>query len=515
MNPDASDVVWKNASYISLGVYNATNITAGPQHDPARNRTNPLDLSRAVPVGMVLGSFIMFAIVGNIMVILSVVCNRHLRIPTNYFIINLAIADLLLGTTVLPVSATLEILDYWVFGRIFCDIWAAVDVLCCTASIMSLCVISIDRYIGVRYPLQYPMIVTERRALLAMLGVWILAIVISIGPLLGWKQPPSQDDTECPITEEPFYALFSSLGSFYIPLAVILAMYCQVYIVAKRTTKNLEAGMMKERQEDSNEVTLRIHCKSQQIQELCSSSGGGGVMGRSALTVKLLKFSREKKAAKTLGVVVGMFILCWLPFFLALPIGSFNANLRPPETFFKVIFWLGYFNSCLNPIIYPCYSREFKQAFIRILRCQWKRKKQGWQAYYNYRCHQGSNQSSFLNGSQQTLSSIDPSPRCVASRLSPGSWTRGRSSSSGSSKPGSPSPGHVTQQRGALPGAGRAAAGALGRGRAIPVSPLAWEARTGLAVETRLGGGMGLVVNGRNADKEMDIVIKETPESIL
>lgn len=68
-----------------------------------------LDLSRAVPLGMVLASFIMFAIVGNILVILSVVCNRHLRIPTNYFIINLAIADLLLGTTVLPVSATLEV----------------------------------------------------------------------------------------------------------------------------------------------------------------------------------------------------------------------------------------------------------------------------------------------------------------------------------------------------------------------------------------------------------------------
>lgn len=92
------------------------------------NRTNgsvqraqhaaPLDLRRAVPVGMVLASFIMFAIVGNILVILSVVCNRHLRIPTNYFIINLAIADLLLGTTVLPVSATLEVsdrllIDYW------------------------------------------------------------------------------------------------------------------------------------------------------------------------------------------------------------------------------------------------------------------------------------------------------------------------------------------------------------------------------------------------------------------
>ncbi|XP_044079407.1 alpha-1A adrenergic receptor-like isoform X1 [Siniperca chuatsi] len=464
--------LWTNGS--SAGLYAGTQPPL-PGSNASSNRTAPLDLSRAVPVGMVLASFIMFAIVGNILVILSVVCNRHLRIPTNYFIINLAIADLLLGTTVLPVSATLEVLDYWVFGRIFCDIWAAVDVLCCTASIMSLCVISIDRYIGVRYPLQYPMIVTERRALLAMLGVWILAIVISIGPLLGWKQPPSQDDTVCLITEEPFYALFSSLGSFYIPLAVILAMYCRVYIVAKRTTKNLEAGMMKERQEDSKELTLRIHCRNQQIQELCPASkagGGGASAGRSTLTVKLLKFSREKKAAKTLGVVVGMFILCWLPFFLALPIGSFNSSLRPPETCFKVIFWLGYFNSCLNPIIYPCYSREFKQAFIRILRCRWKRKRQGWQAYYNYRCHLGSNNSSFLNGSQQTLSSISPSPRCVASRLRP---------------PPCPS----SCDRDPLPGP-------TGRARPSGVSPLAKDAGTPMGV----GAGRGATLNSQSVNKE-------------
>ncbi|XP_068187757.1 alpha-1A adrenergic receptor-like [Antennarius striatus] len=479
--------LWFNGTsadlYASVGPNSSINRTDATQRR-GHYGAAPLDLSRAVPVGMVLASFIMFAIVGNILVILSVVCNRHLRIPTNYFIINLAIADLLLGTTVLPVSATQEVLDYWVFGRIFCDIWAAVDVLCCTASIMSLCVISIDRYIGVSHPLQYPMIVTKKRALLAMLGVWALSTVISIGPLLGWKQPPSQDDTVCIITEEPFYALFSSLGSFYIPLTIILTMYFRVYIVAKRTTKNLEAGMMKERQEDSNELTLRIHCRSQQIQELCQSSkaGGGATAGRSTLTVKLLKFSREKKAAKTLGVVVGMFILCWLPFFLVLPIGSFSSNLRPPETFFKVIFWLGYFNSCLNPIIYPCYSREFKQAFIRILRCRWKRKRQGLRAYYNYRCQQGSNNSSFLNGSQQTLSSVSPSPRSITTRLRPPSW------------PSSSSP-----YREPLPGA-------KGRGRTSPVSPLAKDA----AKVSLLVSQHEVVVNGQSGNEDEHRSVKGT-----
>ncbi|XP_071670888.1 alpha-1B adrenergic receptor isoform X3 [Patagioenas fasciata] len=307
--------------YLKLSALNNGNLSANSSNETASNLDSPaLDISRAIIVGLILGAFILFAIVGNILVILSVACNRHLRIPTNYFIINLAIADLLLSFTVLPFSATLEVLGYWVLGRIFCDIWAAVDVLCCTASILSLCAISIDRYIGVRYSLQYPTLVTRRRAILALLGVWVLSMVISIGPLLGWKEPAPKDDKECRITEEPFYALFSSLGSFYIPLIVILVMYCRVYIVAKRTTKNLEAGVMKG-MSNSKELTLRIHYKNIH-EDTLNSTKSKGHNPRNSLAFKLFKFSREKKAAKTLGIVVGMFILCWLPFFIVLPLGG-------------------------------------------------------------------------------------------------------------------------------------------------------------------------------------------------
>lgn len=96
-----------------LDTNSSINCSNGSQHG-----ATSLDLRRAVPVGMVLAFFIMFAIVGNILVILAVVCNRHLRIPTNYFIINLAIADLLLGTTVLPVSATLEVRGRYIDYRL-------------------------------------------------------------------------------------------------------------------------------------------------------------------------------------------------------------------------------------------------------------------------------------------------------------------------------------------------------------------------------------------------------------
>ncbi|XP_053572193.1 alpha-1A adrenergic receptor [Bombina bombina] len=389
------------------------NVTA--ENNQTANQTLPaLNFTRAIVLGFTLGAFIVMAIVGNIMVILSVVTNRHLRIPTNYLIVNLAIADLLLSSTVLPFSATLEIVAYWVFGRIFCDIWAAMDVLCCTASIFSLCAISIDRYIGVRYSLQYPTIVTRKRAILALLGVWVLSTVISVGPLLGWKQPAPPDELDCEITTEPFYALFSSLGSFYIPLIVILVMYCRVYIVAKKITKNLEAGVMKEKM-DSKELTLRIHCRN--IQEDSSKSQ----QPRSSLALKLMKFSREKKAAKTLGIVVGMFILCWLPFFTNLPIIAIFQQLKPSETVQKIIFWLGYFNSCINPIIYPCSSKEFKRAFIRILKCQWSsRKKHGFRrsqtrprscsTFDNSRKDSLDEYGQFINGSQKTMLSRAPSP---------------------------------------------------------------------------------------------------------
>ncbi|CAG5922060.1 alpha-1A adrenergic receptor [Menidia menidia] len=319
-----------------------------------------LNVVKAVILGLVLGVFILFGVVGNILVILSVVCHRHLRTVTHYFIVNLAVADLLLSSTVLPFSAIFEILDRWVFGRVFCNVWAAVDVLCCTASIMSLCVISVDRYIGVSYPLRYPSIMTKHRALLAVILLWVLSVIISIGPLFGWKEPAPEDESICKITEEPGYAIFSAVGSFYLPLAIILAMYCRVYVVAHRESRGLRDGHKTEKS-DSEQVILRIHRGNTTVSE------DDSLRSRTHFALRLIKFSREKKAAKTLGIVVGCFVLCWLPFFLVLPIGSIFPAYRPSDTVFKITFWLGYFNSCINPIIYPCSNQEFKKAFQSLL----------------------------------------------------------------------------------------------------------------------------------------------------
>ncbi|XP_063051883.1 adrenoceptor alpha 1Aa [Engraulis encrasicolus] len=334
----------------------------------------PVGVAKALLLGLVLGLFLVLGVVGNVLVLLSVVLQRPLRSATRIFIANLALADLLLSALVLPFSALLELRGRWMFGRAFCDVWAALDVLCCTASILSLCVIAADRYVGVSYPLRYPALVTSRRAAIALVCVWTLAACVSVGPLVGWKEAAPEDEGVCGITEEPAYALFSACVSFYVPLCVLCVLYTRVYVVARRETHALAHGTKTERSDDEHQhVTLRVH-RGNALTHTHTAEDEAPRKRNTHLAVRLLKFSREKRAAKTLGIVVGCFILCWLPFFIVLPIGSMFPAYRPSESVFKVTFWLGYFNSCMNPLIYPCSSPEFKRAFLSLLRGQCHRR---------------------------------------------------------------------------------------------------------------------------------------------
>jgi hypothetical protein len=211
-----------------------------------------LSLSFALET-VALGLMILLTIGGNLLVIVAVVSSPKLRSPTYYLIVNLAVADLLLGITVLPLSATLELSGVWLLGSSACSVWTALDVLCCTASILSLCCISVDRYIGVSRPLAYSHIMTKRRARGLIAGIWALALAISIAPPLGWRDESSE--TECHVNKQLGYVIFSACGSFYLPAVVILVLYGLVYRAASRHSKFLESGSRVTR----SDVTLRVH----------------------------------------------------------------------------------------------------------------------------------------------------------------------------------------------------------------------------------------------------------------
>ncbi|KAH8295511.1 hypothetical protein KR018_012506, partial [Drosophila ironensis] len=191
--------------------------------------------SLAVAVFLVL---ILVTVVGNTLVILAVLTTRRLRTVTNCFVMNLAITDWLVGTCVMPPSVILYITGDWRFGWILCDIWISLDILLCTGSILSLCAISLDRYLAVTQPLTYSKKRRSKRlALLMILVVWITALSITCPPYLGWYEAGRHqaEFVDCRYNQNKGYVVFSAMGSFFIPLTVMLYVYVKIgYVLTSR-----------------------------------------------------------------------------------------------------------------------------------------------------------------------------------------------------------------------------------------------------------------------------------------
>lgn len=371
---------------ITTADINWTNIS-DPERD-AWDRWNSLIQDHVVVVSLLL-LFSMTTVFGNMLVILAVVRERYLHTATNYFITSLAVADCLVGLVVMPFSALYEVLDHtWFFGPDWCDIWRSLDVLFSTASILNLCVISLDRYWAITDPITYPMRMTRIRSALLIAAVWICSSAISFPAIVWWRAVRTEPipPYKCPFTEHLGYLIFSSTISFYLPLFVMVFTYYRIYRAAVAQTRSLRLGTKQVLLGSGElELTLRIHrggtCKipesrhlysTQEDEPLTALQNNGLARMPSArlgphsknfsLSRKLAKFAKEKKAAKTLGIVMGVFIVCWLPFFVVNLLSGFCLQcIWHEEIVLAVVTWLGWVNSSMNPVIYACWSRDFRR----------------------------------------------------------------------------------------------------------------------------------------------------------
>lgn len=296
---------------------------------PAKGKT-PSSVAESVAIGVFLSIIILISIVGNSLVCVAVFKVRQMRKIGNFYLVSLAIADLLVSLLVMTFALANDIMEEWVFGHSFCSVWISLDIMCSTASILNLCAISLDRYIHIRDPLHYENWMTKKRTAIIITLVWVCSCLISFLPIhLGWHKPDSAlSHTEgCQFDINPVYAVISSTVSFIIPCVVMLSIYCKLYSTAQQHVRNIRRTYACERYDGS----LSDH-----------------------------------KAAITLGIIMGVFLLCWTPFFVVNLTAAACKTCVPPLAF-KIITWLGYANSSLNPIIYSIFNTDFREAFRRII----------------------------------------------------------------------------------------------------------------------------------------------------
>ncbi|KAG8229822.1 hypothetical protein J437_LFUL008790 [Ladona fulva] len=436
----------------------------------------------AILTALALSLLILLTLIGNVLVILSVFTYKPLRIVQNFFIVSLAVADMTVAVLVLPFNVAYSLKGRWMFGISACKMWLTCDVLCCTASILHLCAIALDRYWAITDPIAYAQKRTFRRVMLMIGAVWLVSGAISSPPLAGWNDWPEAflEDTPCELTKNRGYVIYSSLGSFYIPLFVMTIVYAEIYVATrKRLRERAKASKLnavkqsvvapapaasqqqpckaaepvrRERSSDSlravndgESVSSETNHNDVEVQPLSTAGssgngkkkkkrgskngkGGGGktgkkwrksaaeMMGRdnsltdaceengvknadghsgqasddkkpatgsspSAPLVKRvpapvhqfieerqrISLSKERRAARTLGVIMGVFVVCWLPFFLMYIILPFCERCCLSIKVINFITWLGYINSALNPIIYTIFNLDFRRAFKKLL----------------------------------------------------------------------------------------------------------------------------------------------------
>ncbi|KAM6184586.1 alpha-2A adrenergic receptor [Rhynchocyon petersi] len=418
-------------------------------------RATPYSLQVTLTLVCLAGLLMLFTVFGNVLVIIAVFTSRALKAPQNLFLVSLASADILVATLVIPFSLANEVMGYWYFGKAWCEIYLALDVLFCTSSIVHLCAISLDRYWSITQAIEYNLKRTPRRIKAIIFTVWVISAVISFPPLISIEKKgggggPKPAEPRCEINDQKWYVISSCIGSFFAPCLIMILVYVRIYQIAKRRTRvppsrrgpdtaSVPPGGTERRPNglvpehgagatgaeieplptqlngapgepspaaprDADALDLEESSSSEHAErppgprrpERGSRAKGKaratqvkpgdslprrapGTAGPGAASagpseerggaVKSSRWrgrqNREKRFTFVLAVVIGVFVVCWFPFFFTYTLTAVGCSV--PRTLFKFFFWFGYCNSSLNPVIYTIFNHDFRRAFKKIL----------------------------------------------------------------------------------------------------------------------------------------------------
>ncbi|XP_076613067.1 trace amine-associated receptor 1-like [Chaetodon auriga] len=270
-----------------------------------------------------LSSLSVVTICGNLLVLISIIYFKQLHTPTNSLILSLAVADLLVGVVVFPFSMKFSVSSCLYSQHLFCKVRQTIDVTLSTASILNLGCISIDRYYAVCHPLTYRTKINVHVVVIMILVSWSVPVVVAIGFIMaGLKHEKCEQMCFLDIL---LANIFGQIFSFYLPVILMLCIYLKILLVAQRQVHSIQGT-------------------------------------KSGATASKM----ERKATKTLAIVMGVFLMCWSPFFLCISFQLLN-DVSVPAAVIESLNWFALSNSMLNPFIYAFFYSWFRSAFRMII----------------------------------------------------------------------------------------------------------------------------------------------------
>ncbi|XP_065121634.1 trace amine-associated receptor 13c-like [Paramisgurnus dabryanus] len=265
----------------------------------------------------------------NLLVIISISHFKKLHTPTNMLILSLAVADLLIGLIVMPLEAIKLIETCWYFGDTICRLFSITMGFLLSASLSNLVLIAVDRYVAVCHPLLYPQKITTARTIMIISVFCFFSSTYNISIVTSTSQRKYTCYGRCTIMTTFALTIIDVFLSFQLPCTIIITLYLRIFYVAHQQVKVINSLMRSGKH----------------------------------LTEGSMRRKSESKAALTLGIIVTVYLFCWIPYYIL----SLTLNTRMTSVIAYVMLWMLYINSALNPLIYAIFYPWFRTSVKHIL----------------------------------------------------------------------------------------------------------------------------------------------------